>query len=93
MLKELRAALDKKTREQYAKLTSDECMELLLERKWYRTLRNGIFALYMAVSHHITGRVTELAERYEKPLPVIEKEVADYENEVKAHLKQMGYAW
>jgi type I restriction enzyme M protein len=92
-LKDLRAALDKKTREQYPKLTKDQCVELLLNRKWYRTIVNGIYALYTAVSHHITDRVTELNERYEQTLPQVAEEVAKYEVKVKSHLERMGFAW
>ncbi|GHU38104.1 type I restriction-modification system subunit M [Betaproteobacteria bacterium] len=59
-LKDLRAALGKKVREQYPKLTDDQCLELLLERKWYRSLVGGVFALYTAVSHSIADRVLAL---------------------------------
>jgi type I restriction enzyme M protein len=92
-LKELRAALDKKVRAQYPKLTNDQCLELLLERKWYRSLISGVFALYMSVSHSIATRDTELAERYEKTLPELEAEVADYASRVKGYLERMGFAW
>jgi type I restriction enzyme M protein len=69
IVKGLRAALDKKARDQYAKLTDDEIMELLLNRKWYRSLERSLYALYEAVSHRITERVTELTGRYEKTMP------------------------
>ena len=93
ILKDLKAALDKKTREQYGKLSDNECLELLLERKWYRDLVNGIFALYEDVCHHIANRVTELTDRYENTLPVLEKDVADLESKVKSHLERMGFEW
>ena len=92
-LKELCAALDKKTREQYPKLTDNQCMELLLERKWYRSLAKGIFALYTAVCNRITERITELVERYENTLPQLEEQVNDYEVKVKSHLERMGFKW
>ena len=92
-LKDLRAALDKKTRGQYPKLTDDQCVELLLNRKWYRTIVNGIYALYTAVSHRIADRVTELNERYEQTLPALEAEVAQLESKVKSHLERMGFVW
>ena len=92
-LKDLRTALDNKARAQYPKLTDDQCMDLLLERKWYRTLLNGVFALYTSVSNSIATRDTELAERYEKTLPELEAEVADYAAKVKGHLERMGFAW
>jgi len=92
-LKDLRTALDKKVSEQYSKLTDDECVELLINRKWYRSIVNGIYTLYAAVNHCITDRVTELANRYEKTLPILEKEVAELEAKVKSHLERMGFAW
>jgi len=92
-LKDLRTALDNKARAQYPKLADDQCMDLLLERKWYRTLLKGVFALYTSVSNSIATRDTELAERYEKTLPELEAEVADYAAKVKGHLERMGFAW
>lgn len=92
-LKELRAALDKKARVQYPKLTDDQCVKLLLERKWYRSLISGVFALYTSVSHSIATRNTELAERYEKTLPELEAEVEDYAFRVKGHLERIGFVW
>ncbi len=92
-VKDLRAALDKKTREQYPKLTDAECVELLLNRKWYRTIISDIYALYTTVSHRISDRVIELNERYEQPLPALETKVVQLENKVKSHLKRMGFVW
>lgn len=92
-LKDLRVALDNKTRAQYPKLTDDQCTELLLNRKWYRTVVNGIYALYNAVSHRISDRVAELNERYEQTLPVLEAEVAQLEGKIKSHLERMGFTW
>lgn len=93
VVKALRIDLDKKVRKQYDKLTDDECVELLLNRKWYRSIVNNIYELYTAVSHRITDRVTKLADRYEKPLSALEKEVAELETKVKSHLERMGFVW
>ena len=78
-IKDLRAALDLCTREQYPKLTFDQCFELLLNRKWYCSIISGIYALYSGVSHRIADRVCELNVRYEKTLPTLETEVAQLE--------------
>ncbi len=93
MVKGLRAALDKKARDKYPKLTNKQIFELLLNRKWYRALVLGIFDLYMAVSHAITERVTELADRYENTLPQLETDVDEFETKVKSHLERMGFKW
>ena len=92
-VKELRDALDKKVRAQYAKLADEQIIELLLNRKWYCTLVSGVYALYTAVSHRIAERVTELADRYEKTMPQLETEVAEFESKVKSHLERMGFVW
>jgi len=91
IVKELKYALDKKTRDQYLKLTNDECLELLLERKWYAAIIRDIFALYESINHRIADRVTELAERYELTLPELESKTAELESKVKSHLKAMGF--
>jgi len=76
-VKDLRIALDKKARDQYPMLTDEQLIELLINRKWYRSLVSGVYALYTAVSHHIADRVMELAVRYEKTMPQLEIEVAE----------------
>jgi type I restriction enzyme M protein len=93
VLRGLRFELDKKCREQYANLTDRECMELLIEKKWYNALRNGIYALYDKVNDKITERITELAERYAQTLYMIEADVAKLERKVKSHLKRMKFIW
>ena len=93
VIKILRAALDKKARDQYARLTDEQMTELLIDRKWYRSLMSGVYALYTAVSHRISERVTELADRYEKTMPQLEKEVDELEAKVKSHLERMGFEW
>jgi type I restriction enzyme M protein len=90
---ELKSALDKRTREQYPRLTNNECLELLFERKWYKSIVNGIYALYEAVNHHIADHVAELTERYELTLPALETEVTELGSKVKSHLKGMGFVW
>ncbi|MCL2183726.1 MAG: type I restriction-modification system subunit M [Chitinispirillia bacterium] len=92
-LKELRSALDRKARAKYDKFTDDECLELLLERKWYRTVMAGVSELYRAVSHRIAERVEELAGRYERTMPELEKDAAELEDKVKSHLERMGFLW
>lgn len=92
-LKALRTALDDKARAQYAKLSDEECMDLLLNRKWYRYIMGDIYALYEAVSHRISDRVSEIHERYEDTLPVLEDKVATLGKKVKSHLERMGFAW
>lgn len=83
--------LDKKSRNHYETLTEKEIHDLLLNKKWYKALQNGIDELYLSVGNILTSRITELAERYEETLPDIEKEVSTYEQKVASHLKDMGF--
>ena len=93
IVKELNAALDEACKAKYEELTIDEVKELLINRKWYYTIFEGIKALYVTTSHEIAGRIAELAERYEDTLPSLENDVESYETKVKAHLERMGFIW
>jgi type I restriction enzyme M protein len=93
LLKALKNELDRKIRLKYGELTDDQCLKLLLELKWYRSLVNKMFELYEKVSHNIADRIIELAERYEQTLPALESKTADLESKVKSHLKRMGFEW
>lgn len=93
VLKELTAVLEKHLKEKYAVLTIEEIKELLVNKKWYYSIFDGIDALYIAISHCITERIIELAERYENTLPELTAQVEDYEAKVKSHLERMGFKW
>ncbi|MBE6679526.1 MAG: type I restriction-modification system subunit M [Ruminococcaceae bacterium] len=93
LVKDLNIALDEACRAKYAELTIEEIKELLVNRKWYYTIFEGIKALYGTTSHEIAGRVAELAERYEDTLPSLEHDAESYEAKVKAHLERMGFVW
>ena len=93
LIKELNAALDEACKAKYAELTIEEIKELLVNRKWYYTIFEGIKALYVTTSHEIANRISELAERYEDTLPSLENDVESYEAKVKAHLERMGFKW
>ena len=93
LVKDLNIALDKMLREKYGKLSVEEIKELLVNRKWYYSIFDGISALYDSASHDMANRISELADRYENTLPELEQSVEDYEAKVKAHLERMGFAW
>lgn len=92
-VKEMNAELEEKVRAKYALLTDEEILDLLVNRKWYATIFEGIKALYVTTSHQMTNRIVELVERYENTLPELSAAVADYESKVKAHLERMGFVW
>lgn len=93
LVKALKAQLEEKVKEKYTVLTVEEIKELLVNKKWYYSIFDGIDALYVAISHSITNRVVELAERYEDTLPALSTVVDDYEARVKSHLERMGFVW
>ena len=93
LIKDLNVAMDESCRAKYAELTIDKIKELLVNRKWYYAIFEGIKTLYVTTSHEIAGRVSELAERYEDTLPSLESDVASYEAKVKEHLNKMGFVW
>jgi len=45
------------------------------------------------ISQRLAGRIKELAERYEKPLPELTHEVEGFAKKVDGHLKNMGFKW
>ena len=93
LVKVLKAQLEENVKEKYTVLTVEEIKELLVNKKWYYSIFDGIDALYVAISHSITNRIVELAERYEDTLPALSTVVDDYEARVKSHLERMGFVW
>ena len=93
LLKDMDKALDEKARERYSSLTDEEILDLLINRKWYYTIGNGIYDLYAAISHQLADRIIELSKRYEDTLPELIKKASDYEDKVKSHLERMGFKW
>ena len=93
IVKELNVALDAAVKAKYAELSDEDIKELLVNRKWYYSIFNGIKALYVTTSHNLANRIVELAERYEHTLPELEQSVAKYEARVRAYLERMGFQW
>ena len=93
VVKDLNKALDEKCRARYDSLTDEEILDLLVNKKWIDSIFAGIADLYAAISHHLTNRIIELAERYESTLPQLESDTTEYEAKVKSHLERMGFKW
>ena len=45
------------------------------------------------ISHRLTQRIKELAERYETPLPQLSNYVDKQTTKVDIHLKKMNFVW
>jgi len=92
-IKKALAELEIKIINQYPKLNIDEIKTIVVDKKWMATIESKIKTEMDAISHRLTERIKELAERYETPMPKLTNEVADLTNKVENHLKKMGYAW
>lgn len=92
-IKKANEALDKKAWEQYAKLTTDNVKQLVVDAKWMCAMQKAIEGEMERISQRLTGRIKELMERYETPLPAIDKELTELESKVNAHLQKMGFVW
>ena len=88
--KEARAALDQQVLARYATLTKDEIKTLVVEDKWFASIRAEIEGEEQQLTQQLAGRVKELEDRYAKPLPMLEEEVAALSEKVDGHLKKMG---
>ena len=86
---EARSELDRKVLLRYASLTDDEIKTLVIEDKWFAAVRAAVEGEVQRLTQHLAGRVKELEERYEKPLPELGNEVKAFEAKVKGHLKKM----
>lgn len=92
-IKKASEALDKKAWEQYTKLTIDDVKQLVVDAKWMSAMQTAIEGEMERISQRLTGRIKELMERYETPLPAIDKDLSELESKVNAHLTKMGFVW
>jgi type I restriction enzyme M protein len=91
-LKEAKAELDKKLLAKYPALAEAEIKELVVSDKWIATIEHTVKNEMQRISQRLTGRIKELAERYETTLPAINYEVLQLEKSVLNHLAKMGFA-
>ena len=92
-VKETQKALNVLVAHQYAKLTTEEILTLVVQDKWLAALTANVQSELNRVSQALTGRARELAERYATPLPALGDEVEVLAGRVVGHLKAMGFAW
>jgi type I restriction enzyme M protein len=92
-VKAAQAALDAKVLARYAKLTEAEIKTLVVEDKWFASIRGAIEGEVDRLTQKLAGRVKELEERYARPLPGLQREVEAFSTSVEEHLRKMGLAW
>lgn len=91
--KAAREALDRKVLDRYARLSEDDIKALVIEDKWRAALEKALHTRTGAIAAHLAARLQELHERYARPLPGLEQEVARLTETVHQHLKTMGLSW
>ena len=92
-IKASKAELEKKVIAQYPKLSIDEIKTIVVEKKWMANMEQRIRTEMDNISHRLTQRIKELADRYETPMPKLTNEVAFLTSKVEDHLKKMNYKW
>lgn len=92
-IKSANEALIEKVVAKYGQLTEADIKDLVVDGKWIATLNEAVQGELDRVSQTLTGRLRELAERYESPLPQIIDEVAALAAKVDGHLKKMRVTW
>lgn len=92
-IKTTQEALTAKVAAKYEQLAKADIKLLVVDDKWIATLAIAVQGELDRVSQTLTGRLRELAERYESPMPKIVDEVNALSAKVNEHLKKMGIAW
>jgi len=92
-IKTAQAQLEKKVIAQYPKLSIEEIKTIVVDKKWMHSMEQRIRTEMDNISHRLTQRIKELAERYETPLPKLSRDVEGLTTKVEAHLKRMNYKW
>ena len=83
--------LDKNALAQYAKLTENDVQNLVVDGKWMKAIQIAINSEMERISQRLTQRLKELLDRYETPMPELDKQVKELEEKVNAHLAKMGF--
>ena len=89
-VKEAQADLDRKVLARYDTLTEALIKRLVVEDKWFASVRTAIESEVQRLTQQLAGRVKALDERYARPLPELEREVEVFSEKVEGHLRRMG---
>ena len=92
-VKEAQIALNQQALALYAKLTEAEIITLVVEDKWFASIRTAVEGEVQWLTQQLAGRVKELEERYANTLPELERNVEEFSKKSETHLKEMGFVW
>ena len=82
--------LDQKIDAKYRRLSQSEIKTLVVDDKWMAHLSASVQSEIDHVSHTLSGRIRQLAERYAEPLPTLERKTEEFGAKVAEHLTRMG---
>ncbi len=85
--------LDEKLDGKYPNLKEEEIKSLVINEKWFESISSVVKGELNRVSGTLAGRIHQLAQRYESPLPLISQELSVLSTRVDDHLKKMGITW
>ena len=88
----VQTALDGQVLDRYAALTEAEIGTLVIDDKWFAGIRAAVDEEVLRVTQRFAARLKQLQERYARPLPELEQEVAAFGAKVDGHLRRMGVA-
>ena len=91
--KSVKVDLEKKVIAKYPTLSVDEIKTIVVDKKWMHSIEQRIKTEMDNISHRLTQRIKELAERYETPLPKLSNAVNERTAKVENHLKVMNFVW
>jgi type I restriction enzyme M protein len=92
-LKAKETELDEQTLAKFKNLTEAEVRTLVVDEKWLASLKAAIQTEIDAISQRLTGRIKELADRYENTMGELDSETKTLEAKVATHLENMGLVW
>ena len=93
LIKKAKLQLEELVIEKYPKLTTIEIKDLVTDKKWIAAVEQRVTIEMDNISHRLTQRIKELADRYNEPLSAITSNVDDLTTKVEGHLKQMNLSW
>jgi type I restriction enzyme M protein len=85
--------LDELTLAKFKTLSEAEVRILVVEDKWLASLQAAIQTEIDAISQRLTGRIKELANRYENTMGELDSQTQTMEEKVATHLENMGLVW
>ena len=77
----------------YDKLTETQIKTMVVEDKWFASIRVAIEGEVQRLTRQFAGRIKVLEERYTRTLLELERDVETLGAKVEEHLRKMGVVW